>query len=205
MRIILSHGQSLMSTDDTEDHIIIHLSSNWKGTPRRGKRNIAQGRASVTSGTLGIGHLHTLRPESGSRERWNGSYGNAFRMFPIAPVGRGPSGCILPRVSLHFVSLCPGLGSSCPFGAFTANRIPMRPVFTTTGTTQLGHAFPYGYCSRCPCLPWKNVCMGILYIPYVKKVEGGAMFFEKRGTNAHYRKKCVNLHVQTTDSILYKN
>lgn len=73
--------------------IIISIHSHFPVvayTPRRGRRNLAQGRASVTSGTLGIGHLHTLRPESGSRERWNGSYGNAFRMFPLAPLGRSP-------------------------------------------------------------------------------------------------------------------
>ena len=166
MRIILLHGQSLMSTDDTEDHIIIHLSSNWKGTPQRGKRNLAQGRASVTSGTLGIGHPHTLRPESGSRERWNGSYGNAFRMFPLAPVGRGPSGCILPRVSLHFVSLCPGLGSSCPFGAFTSNRILMRMFFHDNKDNTIGALTA----NSIPVRNWKSVNF-LCFIPWksVKK------------------------------------
>ena len=96
---------------------------------------------------------YPVRPKSGSRERWNGSYGNAFRMFPLAPVGRGPSGCILPRVSLHFVSLCPGLGSSCPFGAFTSNRILMRMFFHDNKDNTIGALTA----NSIPVRNWKSV------------------------------------------------
>ena len=74
-------------------------------------------------------------------------------MFPLAPVGRGPSGCILPRVSLHFVSLCPGLGSSCPFGAFTSNRILMRMFFHDNKDNTIGALTA----NSIPVRNWKSV------------------------------------------------
>ena len=58
-------------------------------------------------------------------------------------VGRDP-GC------RSFHSLCPGLGSSCPFGAYMSKCISVRSLFTTTKTTrttQLGSACPTAYMS----------------------------------------------------------
>ena len=84
---ILSHGQSRISTDDTENYIITrtiadihgrHMISNWKGTPRRGKRNLAQGRMSVANGTLGKMHPDGPRP---ARAR-----GNVRNVFPYRTV-----------------------------------------------------------------------------------------------------------------------
>ena len=51
------------------------------------------------------------------------SSGFTFRTFPLAPAGRGPSGYILPRVPLHDVSLCPGLGSFWAFSPCTSHRL----------------------------------------------------------------------------------
>ena len=39
-------------------------------TPRRGRRNLAQGRASVTSGTLGLRTTHVTAPRKGKRKNW---------------------------------------------------------------------------------------------------------------------------------------
>ena len=117
----------------------------WTCTPQRGKRNLAQGKASETSDTLGIRATHipcalnrrspaegkgngaTRRRPKGKAKRQQGtlevSYGNTFQTFPLAPAGRGPSGYILPRVPLHDVSLCPGLGSFWAFSPCTSHRL----------------------------------------------------------------------------------
>ena len=93
----------------------------WTCTPQRGKRNLAQGKASETSDTLGIRATHipcALNRRSPAEGKGNGATrrrpkgkakwqqgtmevpsGNTFQTFPLAPAGRGPSGYILPRVS----------------------------------------------------------------------------------------------------------
>ena len=99
-RIISSHGQSRMPTDDTEDHIIqfSHAHMGFSRTPQRGMRSLAQGKRSRRrSGTLGK-KPHGPRP--------TGARGNISK--------RNFQSSLLPRcLSLRPATCCP---VAFPFG-----------------------------------------------------------------------------------------
>ena len=80
----------------------------------------------------GKGNGATRRRPKGKAKRQQGtlevSYGNTFQTFPLSPAGRGPSGYILPRVPLHDVSLCPGLGSFWAFSPYKSYKVSLLSV-----------------------------------------------------------------------------
>ena len=131
-RIISSHGQSRMPTDDTEDHIIIQFSHAHMGfsrTPQRGMRSLAQGKRSRRrSGTLGK-KPHGPRP--------TGARGNISK--------RNFQSSLLPRcLSLRPATCCP---VAFPFGRRRAAPLP----FPSAGDLRFG-AFPSSVDIRdCPC------------------------------------------------------
>ena len=82
--ILISHGQSRMSTDDTENDYMIeptlksglnlsfYDSTFARVRPARGRRNLTQGRMSVANGTLGKTRPDGTRPTGASGNGCNG-------------------------------------------------------------------------------------------------------------------------------------
>ena len=82
--ILISHGQSRMSTDDTENdymieptlksglNLLFYGSALARARPERGRRNLAQGRMSVANGTLGKTRPDGTRPTGASGNGCNG-------------------------------------------------------------------------------------------------------------------------------------
>ena len=105
------------------------------------------------SDTLGKMHPDGPRP--------TGARGNIRNAFPYEPFQRsllplsGRRVCGWPGYpgcrSLH--SLYPGLGSSCPFGAFTSNRILMRMFFHDNKDNTIGALTA----NSIPVRNWKSV------------------------------------------------
>ena len=133
-RIISSHGQSRMPTDDTEDHIIqfSHAHMGFSRTPQRGMRSLAQGKRSRRrSGTLGK-KPHGPRPTGarGNISKRNFQSSLLPLCFSLRPAtfGSGRRLCVSydtqGAIHLAFARfICPGLGSSCPFGAFSGKTM----------------------------------------------------------------------------------
>ena len=97
-RIISSHGQSRMPTDDTEDHIIqfSHAHMGFSRTPQRGMRSLTQGKRSRRrSGTLGK-KPHGPRP-TGARGTFEMYFRMELPMFPAATLPFPSAGDVLPR------------------------------------------------------------------------------------------------------------
>ena len=136
------------------------------------KRNLAQGRAKRRGAAPWVRCIRMVRALQGQEETFEMYFRMKPPMFPAATLPFPSAGDVLPRcLSLRpatfgsgrrvcgwagypgcrsFHSLCPGLGSSCPFGAYMSKCISVRSLFTTTKTTrttQLGSACPTAYMS----------------------------------------------------------
>ena len=123
---------------------------NRRSLKARPKRNLAQGRASTTSGTLGKMYPDGPRP--------TGARGNVRNVFPdgtsnvpcchfafpfgrrrVAPLPFPSAGDLRFRAQGMWVvrypgchplrSFCPGLGSSCPFGTCASKCIVVQSFF----------------------------------------------------------------------------